>query len=81
LDLLSVFEEGIYRIKTDGTQLQKLRDVEDFVSGISLTDEWLYYEVYDVKDSSTRVYRMRLDGSSHQKFKITEDHVPMKWKM
>jgi len=50
--------------------------VEDFVSGISLTDEWLYYEVYDVKDSSTRVYRMRLDGSSHQKFKITEDHVP-----
>jgi hypothetical protein len=72
----SVFEEGIYRIKTDGTQLQKLRDVEDFVSGISLTDEWLYYEVYDVKDSSTRVYRMRLDGSSHQKFKITEDHVP-----
>jgi len=45
-------------------------------SGISLTDEWLYYEVYDVKDSSTRVYRMRLDGSSHQKFKITEDHVP-----
>ena len=52
----------VYRIKTDGTGLEKINDVH--TSNINIAGGWIYYGNYD--DPFQRLYRMRLDGSDDQ---------------
>lgn len=75
----SVFQDGIYKIRTDGTNAQKILDQRESISEISITDEWIYYEIFYGRSElfeNIDVYRMKFDGSNNQKFKITEYNVP-----
>lgn len=75
----SVFKEGIFKMKTDGTNVQKLLDQKEYISGMCMTDEWIYYEIFygsTDHDDGVDIYRMKFDGSSNQKFKITEYNAP-----
>lgn len=57
--LINESATGLYKIKTDGTQEQKLDAA--LVSCIVVIDDWIYYSTY--KDA---LYRMKVDGSGKQ---------------
>lgn len=65
-------KDRIYKMKTDGTQMQKLSDLS--ATSITVVGQWIFYlkmEYYDDSDgiihgNSSDLYRMRIDGSDNQ---------------
>jgi uncharacterized protein YchJ len=59
---ISIFEseslaQGIFKIRTDGTELTQI--IEEVVSYINVTDEWIYYSNHNDK----YIYKIRIDGT------------------
>ncbi len=64
---------GIWRMKLDGTEPQKLSD--DFTQGLNLADGWIYYAQTDEEDPTARqLKRMRPDGTEPQ-ILTEDDHI------
>ncbi|MCL2577699.1 MAG: DUF5050 domain-containing protein [Defluviitaleaceae bacterium] len=57
----SYLSDGIYRIRTDGTDRQKISD--GFGREISIIDDWIYYRPGYDTDIFSPLYRMRKDGT------------------
>lgn len=63
---------GLYKIKTDGTDWQRLSD--DFASYINVVGDWIYYHRKDddvIVGRTTLLYRIKTDGSDRQPVKIS----------
>lgn len=71
----SVYNKGIYKIKTDGSNVQKLCDYDlggDFSEIDTVTDDWVYYSIIDQKDHKIgKIIRIKTDGT--QKSVICDD--------
>jgi hypothetical protein len=50
----------IYRIKTDGSEFEKLND--DYAMNINIADDWIYYW----RSGAVKIHKMRTDGSDYQ---------------
>ncbi len=53
-------DKCIYKVKTDGTQLQKLNDIKS--GNIGVVGDWIYYSSAKLNE----YYKMRIDGSDNQ---------------
>lgn len=63
-------DKGIYRIRTDGSKLQKICD--DSTLSLIVVDDWVYYIDFDVKTyKEEKIIRIKIDGS--QKNNICDD--------
>ena len=56
----SSWEGGIFRVRLDGTDRQKLSNDKD-VDRIVIVEDWIFFYRWDANDR--KIYRMRLDGS------------------
>jgi len=56
--------EGIYRMRTDGSNRELFHTANAFVDHINIIDDWLYYRHYSNHIAYTS--RIRLDGTGHQ---------------
>lgn len=54
-----IWEDGIYKIKTDGTQKTKLVTSKAFCYSLNVVGDWLYY----TSDSPTGIHKIRTDGT------------------
>ena len=64
----------LYKIKTDGTEKQKLDDISTFVYCINVIGDWVYYCASPSSDSLNDGYLMKIrtDGSQRQELEHQE---------
>lgn len=51
--------DGLYKCKEDGSQKEKLRDIEGGAFNINVVDEWVYYRC-------DGIYRIKTDGTGYE---------------
>lgn len=70
---MSVYDEGIFKIKNDGSEKVRLNDKA--ASYLNVSDGWLYYSnTYNTSETEKQtLYRMKTDGSS--KTRLTDHQV------
>jgi PAS domain-containing protein len=69
LDLLHFNFQGIFRVRTDGTNLQQLSN-DALASEIVIVEDW----IYTISDDKT--FRMRLDGSEREVVEFVPEPEP-----
>lgn len=63
---------SVFRYKLDGTEKEVLLDYSDadddtYITGLNVTDGWIYYELSDSPDESQNgIYKMKTDGTEKQ---------------
>ena len=69
MDLLHFNFQGIFRVRTDGTNLQQLSN-DALASEIVIVEDW----IYTISDDKT--FRMRLDGSEREVVEFVPEPEP-----
>jgi hypothetical protein len=60
-------DDGLFRMRTDGSNLSPIIEIENFVTTVNICDDWIFYSYRYITDEGrlTRIYKIRIDGTGH----------------